>query len=224
MIELFNPSLLIMVLIAYLLGSVPFGLLFYYLKTGKDLRKIGSGNIGATNVYRASGIKLAIVTFIFDSGKAALMSLLALNIFGINAALMVGLAAIIGHNFSCFLGFKGGKGVASSLAVMLVLNWQIALIGCVVWLAILAVFRTSSVSALIGFVVMLIVALFIAGDISSLVAALLLTGLVFIKHLANIKRIFNGTEPHTIGNKTGDKYFSLTSKIALKTGDNNNEK
>ncbi len=221
MIELFNPSVLIMALIAYLLGSVPFGLAVYYLKTGEDLRKTGSGNIGATNVYRASGMKLAIITFICDSGKAALMSFIALVIFDKNAALMVGLAAIIGHNYSCFLGFKGGKGVASSLAVMLVLNWQIALIGGVVWLGMLAVFRTSSVSALIGFVVMLIVTFFIAGDVSSLIAALLLTGSVFLKHLANIRRIVNGTEPHTIGNKTGDKYFSLTPN---KTDNKNNEK
>ncbi len=215
--ELFNPSILVLVVIAYLLGSVPFGLVLYYLKTRQDLRKIGSGNIGATNVYRASGIKLAIVTVMCDSGKAALISFIALTFFDKNAALMVGLAAIIGHNFSCFLGFKGGKGVASSLAVMLVLNWQIALIGCAVWLGMLAVFRTSSVSALLGFVVMLIVTIFIAGDISSLIAALLLTGLVFIKHLGNIRRIANGTEPHTIGNKAGDKYFTFNPKNRKKT-------
>ncbi len=198
-----------MMIFAYFLGSVPFGLLLYYLKTGKDLRKEGSGNIGATNVYRVSGIKLAFITFVCDSGKTAFISLIALLFFGKAIALMVGFCAIIGHNFPCFLGFKGGKGVASSLALMFVLNWQLALMGYLVWLMILALFRTSSVSALLGFGFMSVIALFFIEDKTVLLAALMMTSLLFIKHLGNIRRIIQGTEPETVKNKNQSQYFSL---------------
>ena len=208
-----------MIVFAYLLGSIPFGLVIYYLKTGKDLRKIGSGNIGATNIYRAAGAKLGLLTLLCDGGKAAFASLVALWLFGENQAVVVSLAAIIGHNYSIFLRFSGGKGVASSFAVMLVLNWQVAIAGAVMWLAMFGLFRTSSVAALIGFATICLASLFLVKSLAIFMAISCLTGLIFIKHASNIKRIMQGVEPQTMqGGADGEadatadkKYFSPLS-------------
>lgn len=140
-------------ILGYLLGSVPFGIVFTRLAGLGDIRKIGSGNIGATNVLRTGRKDLALLTLLCDSGKAALAAGIAYYCVpeeGISdtAALIAGTAGVLGHNFPVWLKFKGGKGVAATLGMLLATCWQAGLLSCVTWLVMALVFRYSSLSAL----------------------------------------------------------------------------
>ena len=192
--------------IAYLLGSVPYGLVLTRLFGGGDIRDIGSGNIGATNVLRTGKRFVAALTLILDAGKGAVAVLLANHFIDVNAAAFAGLIAIIGHCFPVWIGFKGGKGVATYLAVMSALDIRLGLIFAVLWLGTAFITRYSSLAALVATMGATIgafvfdaqnnVASFNANPISMVV----MTGLIWVRHHANIGRLLSGQETK-IGHK-----------------------
>ena len=188
------PLLIAVAVAAYLLGSIPFGLLITRFLGLGDLRQIGSGNIGATNVLRTGNRAAAAATLILDATKGAVAVLLARAVAGEDAAQLAAMMAFLGHLFPVWLRFKGGKGVATFLGTLLALAWPVGLAVCATWAAVAALTRMSSLSALIAAAlapVWLIV--FHQGQIVLLVAAL--TVLVYWKHWPNLQRIKNGTEP-----------------------------
>ncbi len=186
------PYLIAALVFGYLLGSIPFGLLVTRAAGLGDVRKIGSGNIGATNVLRTGNKGLAVLTLLLDALKGTAAVLIA-GRWGLDSALVAGLGAFLGHLFPIWLGFKGGKGVATYLGVLIGLAWQGALVFAAVWLAIAFATRYSSLAALVAAVVVPI-ALYLLGH--SQVAAMftLLSLIVIIKHRANISRLMAGTE------------------------------
>ncbi|AZO75364.1 MAG: glycerol-3-phosphate 1-O-acyltransferase PlsY [Mesorhizobium sp.] len=176
----------------YLLGSIPFGLLITRAAGLGDVRQIGSGNIGATNVLRTGSKGLAAATLLLDALKGTAAVLIAGH-FAPELALAAGFGAFLGHLFPVWLGFKGGKGVATYLGVLLGLAWQGMLVFAVVWLAMAFLFRYSSLAALAAAVVVPIALYFISTpQIAGLFAVMSL--IVFIKHRANISRLLAGTE------------------------------
>ena len=176
----------------YLLGSIPFGLLLTRAAGGPDIRSIGSGNIGATNVLRTGRKGLAAATLLCDALKGTVAVLMAAH-FGPHAALMAGLGAFLGHLFPIWLRFKGGKGVATYIGVLLGLYWPAALAFCAIWLVVAAVFRFSSLAALIASAMTPLV-LWLFGLPNVAAVFTLLTLLLWIKHRENIARLLSGTE------------------------------
>ena len=176
----------------YLLGSIPFGLLLTRAAGLGDVRKIGSGNIGATNVLRTGNKGLAAATLLLDALKGTAAVLIAGH-FAPETAVWAGLGAFLGHLFPAWLGFKGGKGVATYLGVLIGLAWQVALIFAVVWLVMAYLFRFSSMAALTAAVVVPIALYFMS---TPQIAALfvVMSIIVFIKHRENISRLLAGTE------------------------------
>ncbi|PWC55806.1 glycerol-3-phosphate 1-O-acyltransferase PlsY [Azospirillum sp. TSO22-1] len=181
-------------LLGYLLGSIPFGLVLTRLAGYGDIRKIGSGNIGATNVLRTGNKPLALATLLLDSGKGAIATLLALWMAGHDAALFAAAGSLLGHSFPVWLGFKGGKGVATTLGVLLAVAWPVGVAACLTWLVVAALFRISSLSALVAVGLSPVTAWSLAGpDVA--VLCLLIAVLVFVRHEANIRRLLKGEEP-----------------------------
>ncbi|BCG94810.1 glycerol-3-phosphate 1-O-acyltransferase PlsY [Mesorhizobium sp. 131-2-1] len=179
-------------LFGYLLGSIPFGLVITRAAGLGDVRKIGSGNIGATNVLRTGNKGLAAATLLLDALKGTAAVLIA-GRFAPEFALWAGFGAFIGHLFPAWLGFKGGKGVATYLGVLIGLAWQVALIFAVVWLAMAFLFRYSSLAALTAAVAVPIALYFLSTPaIAGLFAVMSL--IVIVKHRANISRLTAGTE------------------------------
>ncbi|MBT0958013.1 glycerol-3-phosphate 1-O-acyltransferase PlsY [Alphaproteobacteria bacterium KMM 3653] len=183
----------------YLLGSVSGGMVMSRVFNLGDLRAVGSGNIGATNVLRTGNKKAALLTLIIDGGKGVAAVLLGRLIAGEDAAQIAGLCAFLGHLFPVFLAFRGGKGVATFLGIMLGLNFWVGLGCCATWLVVAAATRFSSLSALIAAAVSPLWML-VFGYGSGLLLALVLTVLVYFSHRANIVRLKAGTEPK-IGQK-----------------------
>jgi glycerol-3-phosphate acyltransferase PlsY len=185
--------------VGYLFGSIPSGYLLARAAGFGDVRTIGSGNIGATNVLRTGNKGLAALTLIFDALKGAVPVWLASHYLGLYPALLAGLGALLGHLFPVWLGFKGGKGVATYLGVLIALAWQGAIVFAVAWLLVAFVTRFSSLAALVAAVAVPI-ALFWMGreQIGELFAVM--SAIVFIKHRANISRLMAGTESR-IGSK-----------------------
>src|ERR1700748_1552868 len=195
-LEAFLPVAFI---IGYLLGSIPFGLVLTKLAGTQDLRTIGSGNIGATNVLRTGRKGLAAATLILDALKGTVAVIIAGYFGGPNAAMLAGLGAFLGHLFPVWLKFKGGKGVAVYIGILLGLFWPAAILFCAIWLAIAFSFRYSSLAALVAsFVTPLFLWWFGHPALSSLFVVLTL--LVFYAHRENIKRLQAGTESR-IGQK-----------------------
>ncbi len=184
--------LILVVAASYLAGSIPFGLLLTRAAGLGDIRRLGSGNIGATNVLRTGKRWLAAATLLLDGGKGAAAVLVAAA-WGPAPALAAAAGSVLGHLFPVWLGFKGGKGVATTLGVLLALAWPVGLIACLVWLATAAVFRYSSLAALVAIGTSPAVALLLAGPATSLVAAVLAL-LVVIRHGENIGRLVRGEE------------------------------
>lgn len=195
-------GLLLWAVIGYLLGSVPYGMIVAKALNLGNLRDIGSGNIGATNVLRTGNKKAAALTLLFDAGKGAVAVLLARAFAAEDAVQIAALAAFLGHCFPIWLGFKGGKGVATHLGMMWALAWPIGLACCVTWLIVAAVFRFSSLAALMaaGFAPMFAVVLRLDAGITLFVV---LAVLVYLRHAGNIKRLRNGTETK-IGSKKAE--------------------
>ena len=194
------PSLLAMAG-GYLLGAIPFGLILTRLAGHGDIRGIGSGNIGATNVLRTGDKRLAAATLLLDGGKGAVAALLAARWGGEAASLLAALAAVLGHNFPVWLGFRGGKGVATTLGALLAVAWPVGLAALALWLAAAAVFRISSLAALIALAASPLLMLALADAPRALLAALL-AALAIARHHTNIRRLLAGTEPK-IGVKRG---------------------
>lgn len=180
---------------SYLLGSIPFGLLISRWGKGIDPRSSGSGNIGATNVFRTAGRKEGALTLLGDLGKGYFAVFLASILVGEEPwRLGAGLAAIVGHLFPIFLKFRGGKGVATSFGVLLAIHPLIAICTFALWVAGFWISRISSVGALLAFGMLPFVVFLFQGPGTSLLFALSVTALIYFKHLANIQRLLKGTE------------------------------
>ena len=186
-------SFLIALLGGYLIGSIPFGLLLTKAAGLGDIRQVGSGNIGATNVLRTGRKGLAAATLILDGLKGAVAILLARYFLG-DQDMVVGTAAVLGHLFPVWLGFRGGKGVATGLGVLLAAAWPVGLACCALWLVAAKVLKMSSVAALTAFAAAPLFALVLSSADHALMA-LLIAILVFWRHEANIRRLLAGTEP-----------------------------
>jgi len=180
--------------LGYLLGSIPFGLVLTRLAGAGDLRSIGSGNIGATNVLRTGRKGLAAATLVLDALKATLAVVLSAWAFGPSSALAAAAGAILGHLYPVWLKFRGGKGVATFLGGLIGLAWPAAIAFVIVWLAVAAVTRRSSAAALAATAISPLVA-FLIGLQDVAVVFWALAALVWVKHSANIARLLRGAEP-----------------------------
>jgi glycerol-3-phosphate acyltransferase PlsY len=186
-------TLAIVSVLGYLLGSIPFGLVLTKMAGLGDLRSIGSGNIGATNVLRTGNKKLAAATLLLDALKATAAAMIADRVFGGDAGLIGGFAAFIGHLFPVWLGFKGGKGVATYIGMLLGVAPLMVLIFAVVWLAVAFISRYSSLSALLATLV-IPVALWILGAEEAALVTAVMTVITYWRHKQNIERLIAGTE------------------------------
>ena len=193
----FDPSLVLSCAAAlafgYLLGSIPFGLVLTRLAGTQDIRSSGSGNIGATNVLRTGHKGLAAATLLSDMLKGTLAVIVARWLGGMDAGAAAGVGAFLGHLFPVWLGFKGGKGVATYIGVLLGLAWPAALVFGAVWIAVAAATRYSSLAALIASAAAPVF-LWFTGEHNRAILFLLLSLLLWIMHRANITRLVNGTE------------------------------
>jgi glycerol-3-phosphate acyltransferase PlsY len=189
----------LLIILSYLLGTIPFGLLLTRAAGLGDIRAIGSGNIGATNVLRTGNKKLAAATLLLDGAKGAAAVLIAQH-FAPPITLLAGLAVFLGHLFPVWLGFKGGKGVATGLGVFLGVCFPVGILSCAAWLVAAFALRFSSAAALAAFAVAPLAALALGRPPFALLA-LVIGALVYWKHSANIARLRLGTEPR-IGQKT----------------------
>ena len=200
--DLITPSstLALVAALAYLLGAIPFGIVITRALGLGDLRTIGSGNIGATNVLRTGNKRAAAATLTLDAAKGAVAVLIARAMVGEDAAQLAGLAAFLGHLFPVWLGFRGGKGVATFLGLLIALAPAVGLACCAVWAATALISRISSLSALAATASASVwILVFHQGQM--LILIVILTLLIYIKHSANIARIKAGTEPR-IGAKS----------------------
>lgn len=179
---------------AYLLGSIPFGLLLTRLAGKGDIRAIGSGNIGTTNVLRTGSKALAAFTLILDAGKGAVAVVVAGTYGDVTIAAVAGAAAILGHCFPVWLGFKGGKGVATALAVYGAFDWRLGVLFILLWLGTAALFRFSSLAALVATLGCSLATILLGADIVVTIAVLAITGLIWVRHHQNIGRLLSGTE------------------------------
>ena len=180
--------------VGYLLGSIPFGLVLMRLAGAGDLRSVGSGNIGATNVLRSGHKGLAATTLVLDALKATLAVVAASSVFGTWAGLAAAAGAVLGHMYPVWARFRGGKGVASFLGGLIGLAWPVAVTFAIVWLAVAALTRYSSAAALTATVASPLAAVAIGREDIALIFALL-AALVWLKHGPNIGRLLNGSEP-----------------------------
>ncbi len=186
--------LLICAALAYLLGSIPFGLVMARIMGLGDLREIGSGNIGATNVLRTGNKHAALLTLLLDAGKGAVAVLAARAALGEDAAQIAALTSFLGHLYPVWAGFRGGKGVATFLGVLTALSWPLGLAACATWLVAALVTRISSMGALAAAASSPVWAI-VASKFALLILIVLLSALVLYRHHANIARIRAGTEP-----------------------------
>jgi glycerol-3-phosphate acyltransferase PlsY len=196
--------LLCALILGYALGSIPFGLLLTRAAGLGDIRAIGSGNIGATNVLRTGNKGLAALTLLCDALKGLAAVLLANHLWGPEPAIVAGLFAVLGHMFPVWLRLKGGKGVATTLGVLLAIAWPVGVVACLVWLLAALLFRYSSLAALLALLIATVAAWALSfGEPFGWVLtnnyvgelATVLTVLVFAKHHQNIARLLNGSEP-----------------------------
>lgn len=188
-------SLFYIALAGYFLGSIPFGLVLSYAGGYGDVRKIGSGNIGATNVLRTGNKILAFLTLVLDSGKGAAAVLVARLFIGEEAALVAGLFAIIGHVFPVWLKFKGGKGVATTFGMLLAAAPYVGCVAGIIWLMTAFIFRYSSLAALMAAIATPAASYILYDDHNLTGLCAVVTLLVWIKHRANIYRLLHGQEP-----------------------------
>jgi glycerol-3-phosphate acyltransferase PlsY len=188
---------------SYLLGTVPFGLLLTHLAGLGDIRAVGSGNIGTTNVLRTGRKDLAALTLLLDGGKGAAAVIVAQAFWGPDMALMAALGAVVGHLFPVWLRFKGGKGVATTLGALLALHPAVGAAACLSWLVTAVVFRYSSLAALVSVASASLFAWWIAKDLQLVEISAILAILVWSRHLANIRRLLKGEEPRIGRTKRG---------------------
>ena len=195
-----DPLLLLLTAaLSYLLGSIPFGIVITRAMGLGDLRQIGSGNIGATNVLRTGNKPAALATLLLDAGKGGIAVLVARVLVGADAAQVAALASFLGHLFPVWLGFRGGKGVATFLGTLIALAWPAGLAACATWAVTAAISRISSLSALVA-AALSPVWLVVLGYPQTSILAIVLAALIFVRHQPNIARLRAGTEPR-IGKK-----------------------
>ncbi|MCX7957536.1 MAG: glycerol-3-phosphate 1-O-acyltransferase PlsY [Deltaproteobacteria bacterium] len=190
-----NAEQIALLFASYIGGSIPFGLMFGRIFSGRDIRESGSGNIGTANVIRNAGIPAGVLTFLCDMLKGLIPVFIGLKFFDSRVAALAGLLSVIGHIFPVFLNFKGGKGVATAFGVMLGFNYFTALLSFGVFIAILIFFRISSISSLMATVSNLILNVVFVYDRNILLLNVLLLMLIFYRHRDNIKRLLRGEEP-----------------------------
>ena len=188
------PATAYALILGYLLGSIPFGLIFTRLSGAGDIRQVGSGGTGATNVLRTGKYGAAAATLLFDAAKGVAAVLIAGHLWGETAAAIAAVGAVLGHLFPAWLGFKGGKGVATSLGILLALYWPVALASLATWLVVAVATRISSLSALVAAVAAPIY-MFLWGQEAFAITTLIIALLVLVAHRDNIKRLLAGTEP-----------------------------
>ena len=198
--QLAAPYLIAALVGGYLLGSVPFGMVLTRLAGLGDLRKVGSGNIGTTNVLRTGRKDLAALTLLLDGGKGAAAVLIA-GLWGPDLALAAAFGSVLGHLFPVWLKFRGGKGVATTLGVFLALAWPVGIGACLTWLLAALVFRYSSLSALAAMAAAPVYAWWLMADLQLVELTAVLAALVWLRHYENIRRLFKGEEPK-IGKET----------------------
>lgn len=187
---------------AYLLGAVPFGLVLTRLAGLGDIREIGSGNIGATNVLRTGRKDLALATLILDAGKGGIAALIASQVFTDNfSSAFAGAAAFLGHCYPVYLGFKGGKGVATFMGTLLAVHPLTALVAGASWLVSALLFRISSLSALIAAIAAPAAAFYFLSNLAAF-AVTFMSVLIYWRHRANISRLLAGTEPRIGSSKS----------------------
>jgi glycerol-3-phosphate acyltransferase PlsY len=196
-----GPYLGAALLFGYLLGAVPFGLLVTRFGGLGDVRRIGSGNIGATNVLRTGRKDLAAATLLLDAGKGALAVFVA-GRYGPDMALVAALGAVLGHLFPVWLRFKGGKGMATAIGVLWALAWPMGLASCLVWLGVALLFRYSSLASIAAIGTSPLFALLLMEDRQLAEMTALLAVLVWLRHAANIGRLLKGEEPRIGGGKS----------------------
>ena len=197
MLPVIEHSILNIFMIAitgYLIGSIPFGIIIAKIMGLGNLRNIGSGNIGATNVLRTGNKLAAILTLIFVLSKGAVVVILARLLFDDSAAQISGLGSFLGHCFPVWLGFKGGKGVATFIGITLALYWPAGILTCLTWILIAYISRISSLSALLSSISS-IVWIWICGMPNATFIMIILTIFIWVRHKENIKRIIKNTEP-----------------------------
>lgn len=187
-------SYLVVAALAYLAGSVPFGMVMARIFGLGDLRQIGSGNIGATNILRTGNKLAAFLTLVLDAGKGAVAVLAARAYGGEDIAGLAGLFAMLGHLYPVFLRFKGGKGLATFLGVLLALSFPVGLAACATWLASALAFRYSSLAALVAAALAPLYTFFIYHQ-QGAILVLLLSALIIYRHMSNIRRLLSGSEP-----------------------------
>jgi acyl phosphate:glycerol-3-phosphate acyltransferase len=192
--ELVAPYFATALVLGYLIGSVPFGWLLTRLAGLGDIRAIGSGNIGATNVLRTGRKGLAAATLLLDAAKGAVAVLIGAN-WGPDIANIAGTGALLGHLFPVWLGFKGGKGVATTLGVILAIAWPVGLAACATWLVVAAALRYSSLAALAALALSPAYAWWLRGDTQLVQLFGFFAVLIWLRHYANIWRLLKGTEP-----------------------------
>ncbi len=200
---IFNYQLLVLILISYLIGSIPFGFLIFKFKSKDDIRKYGSGNIGATNVNRLLGKKLGLITLLLDYLKTFLISFLIYKFYGSDTGSICGFVSVIGHIFPLWLKFKGGKGVASFLGLLSIISWPLTFFFCTIWLTAIKFFKYSGAGAIISiifntflFKIILYIQfnylklLWIPGTPLEYNIVLVLSIIILIKHYSNLKNFF----------------------------------
>jgi glycerol-3-phosphate acyltransferase PlsY len=187
----------------YLLGSIPFGLVLTAIAGMGDIRKVGSGNIGATNVLRTGRKGLALATLLLDGGKGAAAVLVA-RVWGPDMAVLAGAGALIGHMAPVWLKFRGGKGVATALGMLLAIAWKVGLAACLAWLLVAAILRYSSLAALVALAAAPVFAWWLA-DQQIVELAAFTAVLVWARHWQNIARLATGREPRIGGGKSVQK-------------------
>ena len=193
-LELGLMNIFLVILFAYLIGSIPFGIIISKIMGLGNLRNIGSGNIGATNVLRTGNKLAAILTLIFDLLKGAIAVIITYYIFNDTTAQIAALSSFLGHCFPIWLKFKGGKGVATFIGISLALYWPAGILICLTWVLIAFLSRTSSLSALISSLSG-ILWVWVLGAPSAVFIMTVLTILIWYRHIENIKRIIKNTEP-----------------------------
>ena len=196
-----DPNILIALaaFAGYLLGSIPWGLVLTRMAGLGDIRKIGSGNIGATNVLRTGHKFLAFLTLILDASKSAVAALIFIQ-FNEVAGIVAGFAAVLGHNFSIWLKFQGGKGVATSLGAILIVSWPVGVLTCCAWLIITGTFRFSSVASMGSLAATPIITWWFSGNTTIMIMTAGLAVLTMVRHKENIVRLIRGEETR-IGQK-----------------------
>ncbi|MFB9769481.1 glycerol-3-phosphate 1-O-acyltransferase PlsY [Lactiplantibacillus modestisalitolerans] len=189
-------KIVIMLIVAYLIGSIPSGVIIGKLFFHTDIRQAGSGNIGTTNTYRVLGPVAGTIVMAMDILKGTLAALQPAVLFHManRYTLLIGLAAILGHTFSVYIGFKGGKAVATSAGILLAYNWEFFLIASAIMFTLVYITSMVSVASMTAFPIVTLIAIFYYQDPLLSIVALVLTGFIFYRHRTNIARIKNGTE------------------------------